>query len=41
MTLPVADGDVVLGEFQSVIMGELDGPRGRIVRLQVMGVGND
>ena len=41
VTLPVADGDVVLGEFQSVIMGELDGPRGRIVRLQVMGVGND
>ena len=40
VTLPVADGDVILGEFQSVIMGELDGPRERIVRLQVMGVGN-
>ena len=37
VTLPVADGDVVLGEWQSVIMGELDGPRERIVRLQVMG----
>ena len=41
VTLPVADGDVVLGEFQSVIMGELDGPRERIVRLQVMGICNE
>ncbi len=40
VTLPVADGDVVLGEFQSVIMGELDGPRERIIRLQVMGIGD-
>ncbi len=39
IVLPVSDGDVVLGEWQSVIMGELDGPRERIVRLQVMGAG--
>jgi len=38
VTLPVADGQVVLGEWQSVIMGELDGPRERLVRLQVMGI---
>jgi secondary thiamine-phosphate synthase enzyme len=38
LTLPVADGDVVLGQFQSVIMAEWDGPRERIVRLQAMGV---
>jgi len=39
LVLPVAEGDVVLGEWQSVILGELDGPRERVIRLQVMGVG--
>jgi len=38
LNLQVADGDVVLGEWQSVIMAELDGPRERTVRLQAMGV---
>jgi secondary thiamine-phosphate synthase enzyme len=37
VTLPVADGDVVMGVWQRVLMGELDGPRERIIRLQVMG----
>jgi secondary thiamine-phosphate synthase enzyme len=37
LTLPVADGDVVLGQFQSVIMAEWDGPRERTIRLQAMG----
>ena len=37
VTLPVANGDLVLGEWQSVMMGELDGPRERFIRLQVMG----
>ena len=37
VTLPVADGDLVLGEWQSVMMAELDGPRERIIRLQVVG----
>jgi secondary thiamine-phosphate synthase enzyme len=37
VVLPVAQCEVVLGEWQSVILGELDGPRGRIIRLQVMG----
>jgi secondary thiamine-phosphate synthase enzyme len=41
VSLPVVDGSVVLGEWQSVIMGELDGPRKRNVRLQVMGVGDE
>jgi secondary thiamine-phosphate synthase enzyme len=36
-TLPVSGGDLVLGEWQSVILGELDGPRERVIRLQVMG----
>jgi secondary thiamine-phosphate synthase enzyme len=37
VTLPVDDGDLVLGVWQSVMMAELDGPRERIIRLQVMG----
>jgi secondary thiamine-phosphate synthase enzyme len=38
LTLQVANGDVVLGEWQSIIMAELDGPRERSVRLQAMGI---
>jgi len=37
LVLPVAEGDLVLGEWQSVILGELDGPRERVIRLQAMG----
>jgi secondary thiamine-phosphate synthase enzyme len=39
LVLPVVDGDLVLGEWQSVILGELDGPRERTIHLQAMGVG--
>jgi secondary thiamine-phosphate synthase enzyme len=39
LTLQVADGDVILGEFQSIIMAECDGPRERSIRLQAMGIG--
>ena len=38
LTLQIADSDVVLGEWQSIIMAELDGPRERTIRLQAMGV---
>ena len=38
LTLQVADGEAVLGEWQSIIMAELDGPRERSIRMQVMGV---
>src|SRR2546430_5141312 len=38
LNLQIADGDVVLGEWQSIIMAELGGPRGRSVRLQGKGV---
>jgi|SRR5688572_30084733 len=38
VTLQIADGDVVLGEWQSIIMAELDGPRERSLRLQAMGI---
>ena len=36
--LNVADGQVDLGEWQSVFLVELDGPRRRSVSLQVLGV---
>jgi secondary thiamine-phosphate synthase enzyme len=38
LTLQIAGGDLVLGEWQSVIMAELDGPRERSVRVQAMGI---
>jgi secondary thiamine-phosphate synthase enzyme len=38
LTLQIADGDAVLGRWQSIIMAELDGPQERTVRLQAMGV---
>src|SRR5262245_4026198 len=38
LALEIANGDVVLGEWQSVILAELDGPRERTIRLQAMGV---
>lgn len=41
LTLQVADGDVVLGEWQSIIMAEFDGPRERSIRLQAMGVASE
>ena len=41
LTLQVADGDVVLGEWQSIIMAEFDGPRERSIRLQAMGIASE
>jgi secondary thiamine-phosphate synthase enzyme len=38
LALQIVDGDVVLGEWQSIIMAELDGPRERTLRFQAMGV---
>jgi secondary thiamine-phosphate synthase enzyme len=38
LTLQVADSDVILGEWQSVILAELDGPRERTIRIQAMGI---
>jgi secondary thiamine-phosphate synthase enzyme len=37
--LPVSAGEVVLGQYQSVILAELDGPRERSVKVQLMGEG--
>jgi secondary thiamine-phosphate synthase enzyme len=36
--LPVSDGELVLGQFQSVILAEMDGPRERSLKVQVLGV---
>jgi secondary thiamine-phosphate synthase enzyme len=35
--VPVADGQLILGQFQSVILAELDGPRERTLKLQILG----
>lgn len=38
LSLPVRDGEIALGNWQSVILAELDGPRERAVQVQVLGV---
>jgi secondary thiamine-phosphate synthase enzyme len=38
LTLQVSGGEVVLGQWQRILMAELDGPRARTLRVQVMGV---
>jgi secondary thiamine-phosphate synthase enzyme len=38
LTLQISGGEVVLGQWQRVLMAELDGPRSRTVRLQVFGI---
>ncbi len=40
LSLQVSGGEIVLGQWQRVLLAELDGPRTRTVRLQVMGVGS-
>lgn len=39
LTLQVSGGEAVLGQWQRVLVAELDGPRSRTLRVQVMGVG--
>ncbi len=38
ITLQVSGGELVLGQWQRVFVAELDGPRARTLRLQVMGI---
>jgi secondary thiamine-phosphate synthase enzyme len=38
LALQVQNGELVLGQFQSVILAELDGPRERSLQLQILGV---
>lgn len=39
VSLPVRNGELALGTWQSVILAELDGPRERSVQVQLLGVG--
>ena len=38
VTLQVSGGEVVLGQWQRILMAELDGPRARSLRVQIFGV---
>ncbi|NQW03200.1 MAG: YjbQ family protein [Acidobacteria bacterium] len=38
VTVQISGGELVLGHWQRVLVAELDGPRNRTLRLQVMGV---
>jgi secondary thiamine-phosphate synthase enzyme len=37
LTLQVSGGEIVLGQWQRVLLAELDGPRDRSIRVAVMG----
>ena len=39
LTLQVSGGEVVLGQWQRILMAELDGPRARSLRVQILGIG--
>jgi secondary thiamine-phosphate synthase enzyme len=38
LTLQITGGEIVLGQWQRVLMAELDGPRERSLRVQLLGV---
>jgi secondary thiamine-phosphate synthase enzyme len=38
LSLQVSGGEIVLGQWQRILMAELDGARSRTLRIQVMGV---
>jgi secondary thiamine-phosphate synthase enzyme len=38
LTLQISGGEVVLGQWQRILLAELDGPRQRTLRMQVMGI---
>ena len=38
LTLQISGGEIVLGRWQRILMAELDGPRARTLRVQVLGV---
>jgi len=41
LSVPVRNGELMLGNWQSVILAELDGPRERTVQVQVLGVSEE
>ena len=38
LTLQISGGEVVLGQWQRILMAELDGPRARSLRIQILGI---
>ncbi len=38
LTLQISGGEIVLGQWQRILMAELDGPRARTLRAQVCGI---
>jgi secondary thiamine-phosphate synthase enzyme len=38
LSVPVSNGELALGHWQSIILAELDGPRERAIQVQVFGV---
>jgi len=38
LTLQISGGELVLGQWQRVLVAELDGPRSRSLRVQMMGI---
>jgi len=38
LTLQISGGELVLGQWQRVLVAELDGPRSRTLRVQLMGI---
>jgi secondary thiamine-phosphate synthase enzyme len=41
LSIPVRNGELMLGNWQSIILAELDGPRERSVQVQVLGVSEE
>jgi len=41
LSIPVRNGELLLGNWQSIILAELDGPRERSVQVQVLGVSEE
>ena len=39
VTLQISAGEPVLGQWQRVLVAEMDGPRARSIRVQLMGIG--
>ncbi len=39
LSLQVGGGQLVLGQWQRILVGELDGPRARTLRVQILGIG--
>jgi thiamine phosphate synthase YjbQ (UPF0047 family) len=41
LTVQVSGGELVLGQWQRILMAELDGPRARSLRLHLVGISGE